>query len=94
MGKSQIIKEIATQIEIDRRKASFVVDIIIDSIIEALVNGKKVTFAGFGTFKNVYKEARNAKHPKTGEDICVEAKNCVIFKPGKILRNRVSKKHL
>ena len=87
MKKQQIIREIAEQTNIERKKAKFVLDVILDSIIQALVNGEKVTFSGFGTFKNIYKEARNAKHPKTGEDIFVEAKNHIIFKPGKILKN-------
>jgi DNA-binding protein HU-beta len=53
--------------------------------------GKKVTIAGFGTFKPAARAARVGKNPKTGAPIKIQATTVPKFTPGVAFRDMVAK---
>ncbi|MCP4050679.1 MAG: DNA-binding protein, partial [bacterium] len=44
---------------------------------------------GFGSFTKRRRKARKGRHPQTGEEIDIKAKNVVKFTPGKALRENI-----
>lgn len=56
------------------------------AIIDQLSEGGEVRMTGFGTFKTVNREAREARNPRTGEVIQVPGQAVVRFVPGKNLK--------
>ena len=75
--------EFATKADAERKAAAFLA-----VLEEALVKGEEVTFLGFGKFEVAERAARN---PQTGEEMTIEAKKVVKFKPGKGLSEAVNK---
>ena len=61
------------------------------AVEEALVNGDGVTFTGWGKFEVAERAARTGRNPQTGEEIAIEAKKVVKFKPGKALSEAINK---
>lgn len=92
MTKSELIEKIAaknpslTVKEIDR-----IVTVILDSIINALADGERVEFRGFGAFSIRTRSPRMAKNPRTGEKLSVDARNIPYFKAGKQLYELLNK---
>ncbi len=60
---------------------------VFEVIKEALVQGEKVKFAGFGNFIVREKNARKGRNPQTGEEIQLAARRVLTFKPSLVLKN-------
>jgi len=81
MNKNEMKKVLAGEIGVSLKDAGVVIDAVLKTIKEGLVNDGKVTLVGFGTFNAVTQAARKARNPKTGEAIDVPEKMVVKFKP-------------
>jgi integration host factor subunit beta len=91
MTKSELVEKIVEANKLLTRKESeMVVNIIFDSMCEALQKGEKVEIRGFGSFTIREREAREARNPKSGEVVQIPAKKTPFFKTGKELRERVN----
>ncbi|MHC1698633.1 MAG: HU family DNA-binding protein [Geobacteraceae bacterium] len=92
MTKAEIVGKIAEGAELTKVQAEKAASIFLDSIVEALKDGDKVTFVGFGTFSVSDKAARIGRNPQTGAEIKIPAKKAVKFKVGKALQDAVQSK--
>ena len=66
------------------------VNAAIDSIVEALKAGEKVTLIGFGAFETKERAARVGRNPQTKETINIPASRIPVFKAGKALKDTVA----
>ncbi|HAH70518.1 MAG TPA: integration host factor subunit beta [Succinivibrionaceae bacterium] len=62
---------------------------IFETLIETLSYGERIEIRGFGSFEIRVREPRIAHNPKTGEQVSLERRRVVHFKPGVELRQRV-----
>jgi DNA-binding protein HU-beta len=92
MTKAEIVGKIAEGAELTKVQAEKAASVFLDSIVEALKEGDKVTFVGFGTFSVNDKAARIGRNPQTGAEIKIPAKKAVKFKVGKSLQEAVQAK--
>jgi integration host factor subunit beta len=91
MTKSELIEQLTNDNEIlNKREAEMIVNSIFDSIGQALVDGDRVEIRGFGSFTVRERDAREARNPKSGEIVRINAKKTPFFKTGKELRERVN----
>lgn len=65
------------------------VEIVLETMVLALVRNERIEIRGFGTFDLRKRGARMARNPKTGERAPVQPRQVPHFKPGKELRDRV-----
>ena len=91
MTRSQLITKVANDTNMTSAEVEKVMDGIFGTIGDVLKSGDKVTIAGFGKFVAKYQKARDARNPKTGENIKVPARFSVKFSPSSILKNAVAK---
>ena len=90
MTKSELVDKIVDANGVLTRKESeLVVNLVFDSMGEALKKGEKVEIRGFGSFTVRERGAREARNPKSGEIVNSPAKKTPFFKTGKELRERV-----
>jgi nucleoid DNA-binding protein len=64
-------------------EAKLAVARVFDALSTLMTADEPVRVAGFGTFRRVYQEGRQARNPATGEPIQTAAKHVVKFKQGK-----------
>ncbi len=57
----------------------------------SLINGENLLLSGFGKFNVKDKKARRGRNPQTGEELTLEARRVVTFKPSGILRDKINK---
>jgi len=91
MNKSELIEAVAAKANVTKKRAEDVVNLIFDSMKDAIVKGDRIEIRGLGSF--VVKEygAYVGRNPRTGESIEVKPKKLPFFKVGKELKERVDK---
>ena len=89
MNKSELVDVLAQRANLTQKKAEAVVNVIFDSMTEALRQGDRIEIRGFGSFVNKEYNAYTGRNPRTGESIEVAAKRLPFFKVGKELKEKV-----
>ncbi len=93
MTKSELVEQLAEKNTwLTRKDSEMIVNLVFDSISDALKRGEKVEIRGFGSFTVRERGAREARHPKSGDVVKIPAKKTPFFKTGKELRERVNTK--
>ncbi|MFT8229557.1 MAG: HU family DNA-binding protein [Enterobacterales bacterium] len=92
MNKSQLINSLASKACLTKIKSKMIIKSILEIITESLQNGNSVQIVGFGTFKVQHRNARIGRHPQTGKEIKIKARNIPVFVSGKTLKNAIKKK--
>ena len=92
MNKRELIETVSSTAKITKKEADAVVNATLDAIIEGLAKEGKVVLPGFGSFEVRNKTAREARNPRTGEKIKIEAKRAPAFKAGIAMKEAVEKK--
>ncbi|RHW49246.1 DNA-binding protein [Lactobacillus bombicola] len=86
MNKAELIEQIANETEMTKKKATVVVEAVLEAIKDNLGKGNKVLLTGFGTFEVRERAARKGRNPQTGAEIKIPASKIPAFKPGKALK--------
>jgi len=90
--KADLVKTIAAEFGYSKSEARASVDAFFEALTEAIVEGNRIEARGFGAFTVKQANAKaGARNPKTGEKVFVPARRKVAFKPGRILREALSK---
>ncbi|MFH1873625.1 MAG: HU family DNA-binding protein [Pseudomonadota bacterium] len=92
MNKSELIDVVALKTNTTRKKAEDVVNLIFDSMVEAMSKGDRIEIRGWGSFVVKNYKAYVGRNPRTGEKIEVAPKKLPFFKVGKELRELVDEK--
>lgn len=94
MIKSELVQRIADRNpHLYLRDIEKIVNTVLDEIAEALAQGKRVELRGFGAFSVKSRDARQARNPRTGENVEVDKKSAPFFKTGKEMRERLNGGH-
>ena len=91
MNKAELINAVAEKAGLSKKDTETVVNATIDVIAGALADGDKVQLVGFGAFEVKSRAERTGRNPKTKEEIKIPASKLPVFKPGKALKDTVSK---
>ena len=89
MNKADLVNMVSAATGETKTVVSSIVDKTIDTIVESVVEGKKVSLLGFGSFEPKDRSARQGLNPKTGEKIAIPPKRGPTFSAGKLFKDRV-----
>lgn len=92
MTKAELVDEVANTVQLTKKQAETIVNIVFDSIVESLRAGEKIELRGFGSFRLRNRKSRTGRNPKTGEKVDVPSKKIPYFKPGKELKELINKR--
>ena len=94
MGKSvtkaDLVNSIAGETGLKKVEAERALAAVTTAIQTALVDGRKVTLVGFGTFSVTHRAERMGRDPQTKQPIRIPASKSVKFKPGKAMKEAVN----
>ncbi len=91
MIKSKLVIKLTEQNpHLYQRDIEQVVNAILDTISDALAEGRRVELRGFGTFTLKKREARAGRNPRTGEAVSISEKVVPAFRTGKEMRHRLN----
>ncbi len=89
MNKSTLVNVLCDKMNVPKRRAKEAVDLIFDSMIEALLKEERIEIRGLGSFSVRHYQAYTGRNPRTGESIQVKPKRLPFFKTGKELKEFV-----
>lgn len=90
MNKAELVQELASRFEGNKRQAQDALEHVVDAITRAVAKGDRVVITGFGAFEKVDRPARTARNPRTGEKVRVKKTAVPKFRPGADFKGYVS----
>jgi integration host factor subunit alpha len=89
LTKKNIIDDITTKTDLDRREAAAALETFIGIIKDELKKGDDVTLSGFGKWTVRDKHARRGRNPQTGEEITIPPRHAISFSLSNVLRTKL-----
>ncbi|MCC0177376.1 HU family DNA-binding protein [Waterburya agarophytonicola K14] len=92
MNKGELVDRISQKATVTKKQADAVLSAAIETIMEAVSEGDKVTLVGFGSFERRDRKEREGRNPKTGEKMSIPATKVPAFSAGKLFKEKVAPK--
>jgi DNA-binding protein HU-beta len=89
VNKKQMTHKISRDAGITALQAEKAYQSMLLGMTDALAQGERVTFSGFGSFEIKKRKARQGRNPKTGEKLRIPQKKRVKFNPSRILKDQL-----
>ncbi len=90
MTKADLIAAISEQTDLLKTDAIEILDELLEIVKTTLESGEEVKIAGFGKFEVKKKQERRGRNPQTGDEITIDPRTIVTFKPSGVLKERVN----
>ncbi|EKD28754.1 MAG: putative DNA-binding protein HU [uncultured bacterium] len=90
--KRDIVNTISEETGLTQMEVKRVVQSTFDYVVTEMIKGGRIELRNFGVFYVKIRKARQGRNPNQPENVIpVPAKYIPVFKPGKILKERVAK---
>jgi len=90
LTRMDLSEAIFREVGLSRNDASQMVESVLEHMSDALVRGEQVKISSFGTFSVRDKTARVGRNPKTGEEVPINPRRVLTFRPSHLLKDRVA----
>jgi DNA-binding protein HU-beta len=87
VNKSKIAEEIARNHDLSKDTSQRILNTVLDTIVEAVGDDRKVMLQNFGTFSSYMSKERMGVHPITREKISIPPKRRIRFKASEAFKN-------
>jgi integration host factor subunit alpha len=88
--RADLIEAVYQEVGLSRNESSDLVETVLNEIASTLTNGSNVKISSFGSFIVRDKGGRIGRNPKTGEEVPIEPRRVLVFRPSQVLKDRVS----
>jgi len=93
MTKADVVDIVARATGLTKVDTEVVINGFIETIKDALLNGERVDFRGFGNFSLKVRKPKKARNPGTNEEISLPARIVPVFKPSKLFKDEISRNY-
>jgi len=91
MTKSRLIQCLTERSSaISAKEMERLVNVLFESVAEALSTGRRVELRGFGTFEVRVRDPRPGRNPKSGKSVALGPRRVPFFRAGKELKELVN----
>lgn len=90
LTRSDLSEAVYREVGLSRNESADLVESILKYVSDALVEGETVKISSFGTFSVREKGARIGRNPKTGEEVPIEPRRVLVFRPSHILKDKIN----
>jgi nucleoid DNA-binding protein len=88
--RRNIANAIAEGLGLTQLQTKQIIQKILGSIVNTLVEDGRVELRNFGVFEVRQRKARKGRNPRTGKTVMVPKRYTVTFKPGLVMKQRVA----
>ena len=78
------------EVGLSRNDSAQMVESVLGHMSDALAGGEQVKISSFGTFSVRDKTARVGRNPKTGEEVPINPRRVLTFRPSHLMKDRVA----
>ncbi|HFE37395.1 MAG TPA: integration host factor subunit alpha [Gammaproteobacteria bacterium] len=90
LTRADLSEAVHRSVGLSRTESSDLVKTTLDLISDALVAGENVKLSSFGTFMVRQKSLRIGRNPKTGEEVPIEPRRVLVFRPSHQMKAKVN----
>jgi integration host factor subunit alpha len=73
-----------------KAQATLAVEALLSTMKNCLASGEELLISGFGKFNVKDKNARRGRNPQTGQELILDPRRVITFKPSGILRSKIN----
>ncbi len=89
--KAELVQQIyKTHPTLSKTQATESIEAFLRISKDTLINGSDLLLSGFGKFNVKNKNSRRGRNPQTGEELTLNARKVITFKPSGILRDKIN----
>jgi len=89
LTRADLAEAVYREVGLSRQDSSELVEAVLDMISDTLETGQSVKLSSFGSFVLRDKNGRMGRNPKTGEEVPIEPRRVLVFKPSQVLKDRI-----
>lgn len=91
MTKSDLAQILCEKVgAFSKKEATDLLDCTLEHMKSALERGESVKISGFGHFSLRAKAPRPGRNPRTGQEMVIEARRVLVFRPSPMLRSAMN----
>ncbi|GAA6181990.1 MULTISPECIES: integration host factor subunit alpha [unclassified Shimia] len=90
LTRMDLSEAVFREVGLSRNDSAQLVESVLTHMSDALVNGEQVKISSFGTFSVRDKAARVGRNPKTGEEVPINPRRVLTFRPSHLMKDRVA----
>lgn len=91
LTKAELVQQIyKTHPTLSKTQATESIEAFLRISKNTLINGSDLLLSGFGKFNVKDKNSRRGRNPQTGDELTLEARRVITFKPSGILRDKIN----
>lgn len=91
--RADLAEAVYRKVGLSRTESAALVEMILDEVCDAIVNGETVKLSSFATFQVREKNERIGRNPKTGEEVPILPRRVMTFKASNVLKQRILEEH-
>ena len=88
--KSDLVDALRNELAVSNIEARQFLDIVFNEITDSFKRGYSVHLPRFGNFVLIKKGKRVGRNPRSGEEITIEPRCVVSFRPSRKLKNQIN----
>jgi integration host factor subunit alpha len=88
--RADLCEAVYQKVGLSRAESSELVEMVLREISDCLARGESVKLSSFGSFVVRAKGKRMGRNPKTGEEVPIEPRRVMVFKPSNVLKHRIN----
>jgi len=89
MTKKELVSMVAERNGIPKKTVEMTLEALSEVMVEALLQGEKISFLGLGSFSVLRRASRKGRNPRTGEPLTIPERKVIKFRPSKTLTERL-----
>lgn len=90
LTRMDLSEAVFREVGLSRNESAQLVESVLDHMSDALAKGEQVKISSFGTFSVRDKSARVGRNPKTGEEVPINPRRVLTFRPSHLMKDRVA----
>ena len=91
LTKADLIQKVyKTHDNLTKAQATQAVEALLSTMKNCLSGGEELLISGFGKFNVKDKNARRGRNPQTGQELILDPRRVITFKPSGLLRTKIS----
>lgn len=89
LTRADLAESVYETVGLSRSESAALVETVLEEMSAALERGESVKISSFGTFLVRSKNGRMGRNPKTGEEVPIEPRRVLSFRPSHVLKERI-----
>lgn len=90
LTRMDLSEAVFREVGLSRNESAQLVESVLRHMSDALARGETVKISSFGTFTVREKGPRIGRNPKTGEEVPIQPRRVLSFRPSHLMKDRVA----